>query len=258
MGGILAGKLALITGGAGGIGFAAAKRFALEGARVALLDLDPQSTRDKARSLGDAAAGYGVDVRDHAMVNEVVDCAVDEMGGLDIVINAAGVLGSTASLWDTSADEWDRIFAVNARGTFSTIQAAVPHLRSRGSGSIINISSVAAKEARTAFVPYNASKAAVLNLTWSLALDLARENIRVNALCPGPVDTPMWAAKASELDGSAAVTARSEREAQTPMRRFATVDDVVQAMLFLVDDASDYFTGLSLDVAGGAHLGMGT
>lgn len=161
----------------------------------------------------------------------------------------------------TSTAEFARIMDINATGTFTIVRETAQAMLDRGTkGSILLFSSVAAKEARRTYLAYNASKIAVLHIMWSMAQILGPSGISVNAITPGPVETSMWAQFASTAGAQAddAAKARAERAAQLPMGRFARPDEVTNAALFLTDRRNRYITGVSLDVAGGAHLGMGS
>lgn len=253
--------VAIVTGGAGGIGSASAALLRTLGAHVVLFDADGIGAGRVARSIAPECDAVEVDVADDAAVVSAVADVVKGAGRLDIVVNAAGVLGATANGLEPTIKEWDDIFAINARGTYSMTRAAAAHMIQRESGAIVNVSSVAAKEGRTTFIPYGASKAAVLSLTWSAARVLAPHNITVNAVCPGPVDTAMWH-RVSEVVDRANMnppgTARARREAELPMGRFATPSDVAEGIVFFVHPDHRYFTGITLDVSGGGRLGFGT
>jgi NAD(P)-dependent dehydrogenase (short-subunit alcohol dehydrogenase family) len=249
------GAVAVVTGAAGGIGREIAARLGAAGAVVA--GCDRAAVSESLAGAAGVAEAHALDVTDPAAVRSVIARVGASRGRIDVLVNAAGVLGETADPLATTAAEWDQVFAVNARGTFLTIQAAEPFLRARG-GSVVNLSSVAAKEARHTYLAYGASKAAVLQITWSMAALLAPHGIRVNAVCPGPVDTPMWTAVAEREGPEHASRIREQRRQEIPLGRFATPADVAHAVCLLVDPASDYLTGVALDVAGGARLGVGT
>ena len=168
------------------------------------------------------------------------------------------MLGTTPDLLETTTEEFESIMRINASGTFSMVREAARSMTGSGTaGAIVVLSSVAAKEARRNYLPYNASKLAVLHIMWSFAQVLGPHGISVNAVAPGPVNTPMWAQFAEDTGPDAAVN-RAQRAAQLPMGRFAEPDEVARAILFLADPDNRYVTGVTLDVAGGAHLGVGT
>jgi NAD(P)-dependent dehydrogenase (short-subunit alcohol dehydrogenase family) len=167
------------------------------------------------------------------------------------------VLGTTPDILDTTTEEFESIMRINASATFSMVRETKSMLATGTAGAIVILSSVAAKEARLNYPSYNASKLAVLHIMWSFAELLGPNGISVNAIAPGPVNTPMWAQFAKDSGPDAAAN-RAKRAAQLPMRRFAEPDEVARAVLFLADPDNRYITGVTLDVAGGAHLGMGT
>jgi NAD(P)-dependent dehydrogenase (short-subunit alcohol dehydrogenase family) len=182
---------------------------------------------------------------------------VNEHGRIDALVHTAGVLGGTADPLEVSTEEFERIMRINATGTFTITRETANAMRDAGTaGTILLFSSVAAKEARIDYLPYNASKIAVLHIMWSMAKILGPSGISVNAVSPGPVNTPLWS-QLAEQSGSAQA-ARDARAAQLPMQRFAEPDEVARTVVFLTARENRYLTGLSLDVAGGAHLGMGT
>jgi dihydroanticapsin dehydrogenase len=188
----LRGRTALVTGAAGGIGSAAARALIAEGARVALLDRDAGSLAALARDLGDAASIHAVDVTDEHRVASAVADAVERWGGLDVVIGCAGISGPVGTpLAETSVADWDAVFSVNARGPFLVLRAAIPALRRSDAASVVLVASDSALVAAAGMAPYCASKAAVLHLARAASVELAEDGIRVNAVCPSIVDTPM-------------------------------------------------------------------
>jgi dihydroanticapsin dehydrogenase len=188
----LRGRTAVVTGAAGGIGSAAARALIAEGARVALLDRDAGSLAALARDLGDAASIHAVDVTDEHRVASAVADAVERWGGLDVVIGCAGISGPVGTpLAETSVADWDAVFSVNARGPFLVLRAAIPALRRSDAASVVLVASDSALVAAAGMAPYCASKAAVLHLARAASVELAEDGIRVNAVCPSIVDTPM-------------------------------------------------------------------
>jgi dihydroanticapsin dehydrogenase len=188
----LRGRTAVVTGAAGGIGSAAARALIAEGARVALLDRDAGSLAALARDLGDAASIHAVDVTDEHRVASAVADAVERWGGLDVVIGCAGISGPVGTpLAETSLADWDAVFSVNARGPFLVLRAAIPALRRSEAASVVLVASDSALVAAAGMAPYCASKAAVLHLARAASVELAEDGIRVNAVCPSIVDTPM-------------------------------------------------------------------
>jgi NAD(P)-dependent dehydrogenase (short-subunit alcohol dehydrogenase family) len=243
-------QVSLVTGSSGGIGAAVVDALQARG--------DVVVGADRARLDGQDIAGfYELDITDEQQISDTVRQVVAEHGRLDVLVHAAGVLGGTPDPLATTTEEFDRIMRINATGTFSITREVANAMRDSGTkGTILLLSSVAAKEARIDYLPYNASKVAVLHIMWSMAKILGPNGISVNAVNPGPVNTPMWTQLADQ--SSSAQAARDARAAQLPMQRFAEPAEVAGAIGFLTDPANRYITGVSLDVAGGAHLGMGT
>lgn len=242
--------VSLVTGSSGGIGAAVVSALRARGDVVLGADRAPRDGQD-------IAAFYELDVTDAPRTSEVVDQVVAEHGRIDVLVHAAGVLGGTPDPLVTTTEEFDRIMRINASGTFTITRDVANVMRDSGTkGTILLLSSVAAKEARVDYLPYNASKVAVLHIMWSMAKILGPDGISVNAVNPGPVNTPLWAQLADQ--SGSAQAARDARAAQLPMQRFAETDEVASAITFLTGPTNRYITGVSLDVAGGAHLGMGS
>lgn len=239
----------LVTGGASGIGRATARRFIEQGARVALLDRDAETLAATARELGPGAVGVHADVTDENEVKAAVAEAVAQLGGLDGLVNAAGV-----SLWrslpEMTLEEWRRILSINLDGPFIVCHAAYPALKAAGKGTIVNIGSGAGLRPRQNFSAYCASKGGLVLFTKAIALDLAGDNIRVNAVCPGVVYTPMVERTLSRApDREAAVQAFIARGV---IKRFGTPEEIADAVLFLSCDESTFITGSALGVDGGS------
>ncbi len=247
-------QIVFITGANGGIGGSMVSAYTEAGATVIASDRGCKAS-------GPTATYYDLDVTDESAATATIKEVVSTFGRIDALVHAAGVLGETPDPLKTSTAEFERIMNINATGTFTMVRETALAMLDHGTkGTILLFSSVAAKEARRTYLPYNASKIAVLHIMWSMAQILGPSGISVNAITPGPVETNMWAqlAEASGSDVGAAARARAERAAQLPMQRFAQPDEVASAALFLTDPLNRYITGVSLDVAGGAHLGMGT
>lgn len=247
-------QVVVVTGARGGIGSAIVAAYVELGATVISSDVGAGSP--------DGAAGYyDLDVTDEHAVRSMLGEVLERYSRIDVVIHAAGVLGDTVDPLRTSTAEFERIMTINATATFTVVREAAQVMLDSGvPGSILLLSSVAAKEARTTYLPYNASKVAVLHITWSFAQILGPSGISVNAIAPGPTETRMWTqlADAAGPDATAAAQAREARARQLPMRRFAQPEEIASAALFLTDPKNRYITGVTLDVAGGAHLGMGS
>ena len=249
----LQGRAALITGAGSGIGRATAKLFASEGAGIAILDRDASAAGATASAISATGAeAYPVvaDVSQPDEISRAVDRAARLLGRLDILYNNAGV-GSTGSVVDATEEDWDRCFAVNAKGTYLTSQAAIPHLEAAGGGSIINQASVAALVGIQGFAAYCAAKGAVVSLTRAMAIDLAPMGIRVNALCPGTVYTPLMEPLMRERGGGSIERGLEITAAKYPIGRLGTPVEIANAALFLASDAASFVTGTVFTVDGG-------
>lgn len=238
-------KAALVTGAARGIGAAIASRFVAEGAHVVLADVDQTAVQALAADLGECALAVSLDVTDAENWRAAVDALTEAAGGVDILVNNAG-LYARERLQDIGEADWDRIMAVNAKGPFLGVQAVFASMRSRGGGSIVNISSTAGIRASIA-THYGSSKGAVRLMSKSVAVQGAPHRIRCNSVHPGPVDTSM---------GHAAVPAdiRDDRLGRIPLGRFAEPREIANAVLFLASDESSFITGTELIVDGGATI----
>ena len=244
----LAGRAAIITGAANGIGRAAAARFAAEGAAVLLADVDGAAGAEAAaaiRASGGRAEFLRTDVTEGPQVRAMVEAAVERFGRLDILFNNAGA-GSFVPFDRLEPEVWDQILAVNLRAAYLCCRLALPHLRRSGHGVILNMASQSGLQGQPMNEPYCAAKAGVILLTRSLA----RENIRVNCLCPGGTDTALLR-RFVATSGSAdqALTGLGER---VPMGRLARPEEIAAAALFLASDDASYVTGVALPVDGGA------
>lgn len=243
-------KVAIVTGAAShsGIGWATARRFADEGARVALLDLDGDAAAAAAREIGPAHRGFACDVRDAGQCEATVAAVLSAFGALDALVNNAGV-SQAKRLMESSEDDYDLVLDVSLRGVYNMSRAVVPHLRSQKSGSIVCMGSVAAQRGGGILggPHYAAAKGGVQSLAKAMARELAADGIRVNAIAPGLVDTGLLIGKIDD--------AGKQRVADsTPLGRLATPLDIANAFLFLASDLSSYVTGVVLDVNGGLHI----
>lgn len=248
-----AGKTVLITGGGSGIGRAIALRFAQEQANVAIHDLNPegaQETAKQVREIGGRVETYQVDVAKPNEVRVAVAATLADFGRLNILVNDAGI-NIVKRPFDYTDDDWDQVIGVNLTGTWNYCRYAGPRIASSGGGAIVNIASVAASIASYYRVPYMASKGAVGMLTKALAMDLAEMNVRVNAVCPSAVGTPMIKPGVKRFG---AMT-REMASALTPMRRFARATEVADAVLFLASEEASFVTGHLLHVDGGFSAG---
>jgi NAD(P)-dependent dehydrogenase (short-subunit alcohol dehydrogenase family) len=245
--GRLDGKVAVITGAGGGMGREAAVRFSAEGAQVCAADIDAASAEQTAATARDALA-VQVDVADPESVRAMYDATKERYGGIDILYNNAGISpGDDASILETEPEAWDRVQAVNTRGVYLCCKHGIPHLLERGGGSVINVASfVALLGAATSQISYTASKGAVLAMTRELGVQFARQGVRVNALCPGPVETPLLLSIWGD-DPAAA----ERRLVHIPMGRLAKPGEIVNAALFLASDESSYVNAATFVVDGG-------
>ena len=247
----LAGKCAIITGGASGIGRATVELFTEQGAAVVIADInraDGQNFADEINANGGKAIFIRCDVSQAADCQNTVQAAVDKFGGLDILFNNAGVI-QRSDVLGTTEEEWDLVMAVNTKSVFLMSKYAIPVMAEAGGGVIINSGSGWGLKGGGKAVSYCASKAAVVNMTRAMAIDHGGQNIRVNCVCPGDTDTPMLRGEAQQL-------AQDELDfmaeaAERPLGRYGEPMEVAQAVLFLASGASSYVTGTALVVDGG-------
>ena len=248
----LQGKVAIVTGGGSGFGEGIAKRFAEEGARVVVNDIDESGGRRVAGEI-EAAQGQGAahflraDVADDAEVARLTRESLARYGRLDIVVNNAGVTHKNGSMLEVSEADFDRVFAVNVKAIYLAARHMVPVLRRQGGGVIINTASTAGLRPRPGLVWYNGSKGAAIIVTKAMAVELAPDNIRVNALCPVAGETPLLAS----FMGGDTPENRKRFLASIPLGRFSTPRDVANAALYLASDEAAFITGVALEVDGG-------
>src|SRR5579863_9324053 len=246
--GRLDGKVAVITGAGGGMGREAAILFTEEGAKVCAADVNRAAAEATVALCSGEAFALGVDVVNEDEVAGMMDAAAERYGGIDVLYNNAGISpDDDASILDTSVEAWQRVQDVNVKGVFLCCKHGIPYLRNRGGGSVINVASfVAIVGAATSQISYTASKGAVLSMSRELAVQFAREGIRVNALCPGPVETPLL------LNIFGDDPAALERRAvHWPSGRLGKPREIVNGALFLASDESSYVTGSTFLVDGG-------
>ncbi|MDA0336935.1 MAG: SDR family NAD(P)-dependent oxidoreductase [bacterium] len=246
MGDRLAGRTVLVTGAARGIGYAICQRFAAEGARLALADIDADGVRAAAATLGPQHLAATLDVADVAASQARITGLIGDLGHLDILVNNAGYARYTTAFECTEAD-WDRMVDVNLKGVFFCAQAVLPHMRDRRAGNIVNMSSLAAKTGGVAAAPpYGAAKAGVSALTVHLAKVMAPFGVRVNALAPGVIDTDMVRGMASP--------GHADMARQIPLGQKGRAEDIANAALFLASDEASHITGEIVDVNGGLWM----
>jgi len=253
--GSLAGKRALITGAASGIGRATALLFAREGAAISIVDLDEVGGQAVAQMIGDQGVPAVVvpcDVTQGAECEQAVQQTVGELGGLDILFNSAGVI-HRATVLQTTEPEWDRVMSVNVKSLFLMSKYAIPIMAEAGGGVIINVASGWGLVGGPKAAAYCASKGAVVLLTKAMAIDHGGQNIRVNCICPGDIDTPLLRDEARQLGEP--VDRFLVQAAERPLKRIGAPEDVAQAALYLASDASSFVTGAALVVDGGGLAG---
>ena len=258
----LEGKVAIITGATGGIGQAASRLFAEEGARVTLVDLDESALQELARSIGEERASYiAADVTDPDQSQAYVDAAVNRWGGIDILLANAGIEGVVSDIPDYPIDVFDRVMAVNVRGVWLGIKYAVPAMRERGGGSIVITSSTAGIGGASEMSAYNTSKHAVIGMMRCAALEGATHGIRVNTVNPAPIETRMMRSieeqRVAILDDPnlTVETAKQSYATRIPLRRYGNPEEVARMMLFLASDDSSFCTGGIYMVDGGRSAG---
>jgi NAD(P)-dependent dehydrogenase (short-subunit alcohol dehydrogenase family) len=238
-----AGKVAVVTGGVSGIGFAIARRLAAEGARLAIWDRDQAALAAIAARLGTAVHTECLDLVDPAAVMQAGITTAEALGRIDILVASAGIAGPNAPTWEYPIADWQRIIDVNVNGVFYCNRSVVPHMLAGGWGRIVNIASIAGKEGNPNAVAYSASKAAVIGLTKSLGKELARTDIRVNCVTPAAVATPIFDQMAqSQIDFMLS---------KIPMGRFGTVDEVAAMVCWLCSEEASFSTGAVFDCSGG-------
>ncbi|MDT8067225.1 MAG: glucose 1-dehydrogenase [Terriglobia bacterium] len=247
-------KTAIITGAAAGIGAASATLFASEGANVVAVDLDGSRLDDLAKQIttsGGECLAVRCDVSQRANVQSAIQAAIDRYRRIDILFNNAGIV-PVGKIDTTEEAEWDRAMAINVKSMYLFCHAVIVHFRQNGGGVILNTASATVLRTVPDRACYTATKAAVLGLTKSMALDYVRDNIRVNCLCPGTIDTPSLAQRIAALPDP--IAARKTFIARQPMGRFGTAEEVARAALYLVSDEATFITGTAFPVDGGFGL----
>lgn len=256
---MLRGRVALVTGAGRGIGREVALQLAQAGADVACLDIDPETaaqTAVEARSRRVRAMPLAVDLAVVPAIEPAVARVVGELGHIDILVSCAGVM-QTKPLLDLTESDWDRILDVNLKGLFFCMQAVGRRMVEQKSGAIVNISSEAGRTGRPLATHYCASKFGVIGVTRSAALAFAPYGVRVNAICPGITDTPMWEqidAERAQLFGLPRGEPKAQFVRTVPLGRIATPDDIARVVVFLCSDAATYVTGQAINVDGGLAM----
>lgn len=244
--GLLAGKTAIITGGAQGIGFAIAERFVAQGARVVLGDLNAGTVAEAAAKLGDeVAVGMAGDVTSAADVDALIRTAVDRFGALDVMVNNAGITRD-ATMRTMPEEHFDQVMNVHLKGTWLGTKAAAEVMREQGSGSIVNMSSISGKVGNIGQTNYSAAKAGIIGLTKAAAKEVAFKGVRVNAIQPGLIRTAMTEAMPQK--------AWDSKMAEIPMGRAGEPDEIAKVALFLASDLASYMTGTVMEVTGGRYM----
>jgi NAD(P)-dependent dehydrogenase (short-subunit alcohol dehydrogenase family) len=249
--GRLDGKVAIVTGAASGIGAATARRFVSEGARVVIADVNDEAGTAVARGLGSAAAFRHTDVTSLPQLEAAVAFAVDRWGGLDVMHNNAAMTGG-GYVGELDPEVWESSLKVMMTGVFYGMRAAIPAMLRRGGGAIVSTSSVEAFYGEIMAAPYCTAKAAIINLTRTVALEYGRRGIRANCICPGAVDTPLLA-----LMNAVGRRSREELAAQHAIGRLIRPDEIASVALFLASDESSAITGAALVADGGLTCGLG-
>ncbi len=242
----LAGKVSIITGAAMGLGRSVALRLAKDGSDIVLVDLDAglmQEVAEEIRALGRKTLIHALDISQWAPVKEMADNVVAVFGKIDILVNCAGILGPTLPVWEYPEETWDRVVAIDLKGTFLLCKAVVSQMRRQKSGRIVNFASIAGKDGNPNSCAYTASKAAVIGFTRGLALEVAQENIFVNSIAPTMIEGKMAESMTDEQ--------RNMLFSKIPMRRFGKPEEVAALVKFLVSEECSFSTGACYDISGG-------
>ena len=243
----LSGKTAIVTGGASGFGAGIVRKFLAEGARVMIADINGDAASSMASECGDAAIAQAVDVGNSASVDQMAQAAITAFDHVDILINNAGVTHLPTPLDEVSEDDFDRVFNVNMKSVYLTARALVPHMKSRQSGAILNVASTAGVSPRPNLNWYNASKGWMITATKAMAVELAPQGIRVNAINPVAGETPLL----KSFMGEDTPEIRAKFISTIPIGRFSTPEDMGNAACFLCSDEASMVTGVAMEVDGG-------
>jgi len=256
---LLTDRVAIVTGGAKGIGRGIALKFAQEGCDVVINALHIEGARkvaDEVKALGRKSLAIAADVSNSTEVNDMVAQTIKEFGKIDILVNNAGGITSAkgGAIEDTTEDDWDRIVGINLKGQFLCCRAVVPHMKRNKYGKIVNVSSMGAVHPPAPIVHYHSAKGGVLSLTSNLAFELARLNITVNAILPGPIRSEFFTGILKEASDKEAEAFFTMLDKRVPMQRMGTPEDIAGVALFLASELSSYVTGESICVGGGLPL----
>lgn len=244
----LSGRICIVTGAASGIGHGIARRLAEEGATIVVADLNAEAAERTAGELGNDSVGIEVDVADRRSVDAMVEQVITRFGSIDVLVNNAG-WDRVGPFLDSEIDVWERVININLYGTLHCSQAVVRHMTEQGGGTVINIGSDAARVGSSGEAVYSACKGGVVAFTKTLAREVARHQVTVNAVCPGPADTPLFA-QISEDNPKL----RTSLEKAIPLRRLAQPEDLGNAVAFFASPSSSYITGQTLSVSGGLTM----
>jgi len=250
----MVGKIALVTGGGSGIGQAACKAFAQAGAQVMVVDINgaaAEATAEAVRALGGAAQAVAADVSQSAEVQGYVAATLSAFGRIDAFFNNAGIEGQVSPLAEYDEANWDRVIAINLKGAFLGLRYVLPVMIGQQSGSIINAASVAGTVGAPGMAAYAASKHAILGLTRTAAGEVGRQGVRVNAICPGPIQTRMMQSLAEQLNPAEPVAVLRANVARNPLGRYGEPDEVARVVVFLASDDAAYVNGAAWLIDGG-------
>jgi 3-oxoacyl-[acyl-carrier protein] reductase len=242
----LTSRVAIVTGGAQGIGLAIARRLAAAGVSVAIADVNFAGAREAVRNLGESGASgaaFACDVSDPKSVASMIDAVLREFGKIDILVNNAGIGGHQGPIQEQTDDAWHRVIAIDLTGVFYCCRAVIPHMIDRSFGRIITISSIAGKEGTLHLLPYSSAKAGVIGLTKALAKEVAQHNILVNAVTPGPTETPLL----NEMP----VERQKALLSRTPISRLARPEEIAAMVCWLASEEISFTTGSVFDISGG-------
>lgn len=239
----LNGKRVIVTGAAAGLGLAMAKRLAASGAHIALWDRDETALQAAAKEIGGSAATFTVNVSNPETISATVEQTLSRLGGIDVLVNNAGISGPNTVTWEYPVEDWRRVLDINLTGTFLCCRAVIPHMLSNSYGRIVNVASVAGKEGNPSAPAYSASKAGVIALTKSLGKELARSGILVNCVTPGAVRTAIFDQMSDEHV--------QFMLSKIPMGRFGQVDEIAALVAWLCTEECSFSTGAVFDLSGG-------